>query len=139
MNQTSKEFRAWLLRQRVRDVSVTPASDTHYRIDMGSAVAQIYFWPYQDDLEIAEFQIVRTSDGEAIFYLHVLLDDLSRAQELFAQMAEALENEASHTTTQVLLCCTSALTTTLFAHKMSEVAQALSLDYEFKAMPAQRA
>lgn len=139
MNQTSKEFRAWLLLQQVRSVTVTPVSDTHYRIDMGSAVAQINFWPYQDDLEIAEFQIVRTSDGEAIFYLHVLLDNLARAQELFAQMAEALEDEASHTTTQVLLCCTSALTTTLFAHKMSEVAQALSLDYEFKAMSAQRA
>ena len=139
MNQTSKAFRTWLLHQEVCGAAVVAVSDTHYRVDAGSAVAQINFWPYQNDLEIAEFQIVRTSDGEAVFYLHVLLDDLARAQELFEQMAEALNDEASHTTTHVLLCCTSALTTTLFAHKMGEVAQALSLDYDFTAMSAQRA
>lgn len=139
MDQTGKAFRAWLLEQQVRGVSVSAVSDTHYRVAVGSAVANITLWPYQDDLEIAEYQIVRTSDGQAIFYLHVLLDDLSRAQELFGQMAEALEDEASHTTTHVLLCCTSALTTSLFAHKMNEVAQTLSLDYDFTAMSANRA
>ena len=104
------------------------------RIDIGPAVAEVNFYPYQDGLEIAEYQVMRTSDGEAIFYLHVLLDDLNRAMELFGEMVEALEDEASHTTTHVLLCCTSALTTTLFASKMSEVAQTLSLDYDFTAM-----
>lgn len=139
MNPTSTAFRKWLLRQQARGVMVARLSDTHYRIDAGSAVADITLWPYQDDLEIAEYQIIRTSDGEAIFYLHVLLDDLSRAKELFAEMVEALEDEASHTTTHVLLCCTSALTTTLFAKRMGEVAQTLSLDYDFTAMSLDRA
>lgn len=109
------------------------------RFDAGTAVAQVNIWPYDDELEIAEYQITRTSDDEAIFFLHVLLDDLSRAKELFAEMAEAFEDEASHTTTHVLLCCTSALTTTLFAQKMSEVAQAFSLDFDFTALSAERA
>ena len=46
--------------------------------------ASVTLWPYQDDLEIAEYQISRTSDDEAVFFLHVLLDDLDRAKEILA-------------------------------------------------------
>lgn len=142
MNETSRAFREWVMQQRPR--GITPVStkmvgtDT-IRIDAGIAVAQVNIWPYQDGLEIAEYQITRASDGEAIFFLHVLLDDLSRAQELFAEMVDALDEEADHTTTHILLCCTSALTTTLFAQKMTEVARTLSLDYDFTALSADRA
>lgn len=139
MNQASSAFRTWLASQRVRGVAPVAVSESNYRIDVGSAVAEVNLWPYENDVEIAEYQITRTSDGEVIFFLHVLLDDLSRAQELFAEMTEALEDERRHTTTHVLLCCTSAITTTLFAHKMNEVAQGLSLDYDFTAMSIDRA
>ncbi len=139
MNQVSRSFRTWLGSQRVRDVAPVAVSGDRYRIDAGSAIAEVNLWPYQGDVEIAEYQITRASDGEVIFFLHVLLDDLSRAQELFAEMAEALEDERHHTTTHVLLCCTSAITTTLFAHKMNEVAEGLSLDYDFTATSLDRA
>ncbi len=142
MNQAGKAFRAWIMQQRPRGVVpvVTHASGTDgIRIDTGTAVAKVNFWPYEDDLEIAEYQITRVSDGEVIFFLHVLLDDLSRAMELFVEMTEVLEDEATHSTTRVMLCCTSALTTTLFASKMAEVAQTLALDYEFCALPVERA
>lgn len=139
MGTNGELFRSWIKDQLVRDVKPQVVDHDHVRIDVGTAVAEVIFYPYQDDLEIAEFQIVRATDGEAIFYLHVLLDDLNRAKELFAEMSEALEDEAGHTTNHVLLCCTSALTTTLFAAKMSEVAQTLSLDYDFTAMSAGRA
>lgn len=143
MNETSTAFCTWIMEQRPRGVTPVAAhvagTSASICIDVGSAVAHVNFWPYEGDLEIAEYQIVRVSDGEAIFFLHVLLDDLSRAKELFAEMVEALEDEASHTTTRVLLCCTSALTTTLFASKMSEIAETLSLDYEFSALSVDRA
>ena len=139
MSQNGDIFRAWICKQRVHDVAPVALSDQRIRIDIGLAVAEVNFYPYQDDLEIAEYQVMRTSDGEAIFYLHVLLDDLNRAMELFGEMVEALEDEASHTTTHVLLCCTSALTTSLFAAKMGEIAQTLSLDYDFTAMSVDRA
>ncbi len=139
MSPTGTTFREWVLAQRVRATSPVALDESRIRIDVGSAVAEVNFYPYQSDLEIAEYRIVRTSGGGAIFFLHVLLDDLNRAQELFAEMVEALEDEATHATTRVLLCCTSALTTTLFASKMGDVAQALSLDYSFDAMSVDRA
>ena len=139
MDSTGREFRAWVLAQRVGGTEPVQINEDRIRIDIGPAVAEVNLYPYQDGLEIAEYQIVRATDGEAIFYLHVLLDDLNRAKELFFEMAEALQDETSHTTTHVLLCCTSALTTTLFASKMSEVAQTLSLDYDFTAKSVQRA
>ena len=139
MNDVSREFRTWMQAQRVHDHVPRALDERRYRIDVGTAVAEVNFYPFENDLEIAEYRIVRTSDGEAIFFLHVLLDDLARAQELFGEMVQALEDETTHTTTHVLLCCTSALTTTLFATKMSEVAQTLSLDYDFTAMSVGRA
>lgn len=134
MSATSLIFRTWLLQQTIGNTRAISVDDCHYRFERQTAVAEINIYPFEDDEEIAEYRIVRTSDGEAIFFLHVLLDDLERAKELFREMAEALEDEANHTTTHVLLCCTSALTTTMFANKMNEVAQALSLDYDFTAM-----
>ena len=142
MNATSRSFRAWVMEQHPRGatpVATHSAGAECIRIDTNTAVASVTFWPYEDDLEIAEYQITRNSDGETIFFLHVLLDDLSRAKELFVEMTEALEDERHHTTTHVLLCCTSAITTTLFAQKMNEVAQGLSLDYDFRAMSLDRA
>jgi cellobiose-specific phosphotransferase system component IIB len=142
MNQTSQAFRTWVMEQRPRGVTPVATRVTGadcIRIDVGSAIASVTFWPYEDGLEIAEYQIVRSTDGEPFFFLHVLLDDLSRAKELFAEMEEALENAEGHTTTHVMLCCTSALTTTLFANKMAEVAQTLSLDYDFTALSVDRA
>ena len=110
MDSTGREFRAWVLAQRVGGTEPVQINEDSIRIDIGPAVAEVNLYPYQDGLEIAEYQIVRATDGEAIFYLHVLLDDLNRAKELFFEMAEALQDETSHTTTHVLLCCTSATT-----------------------------
>ena len=139
MIRNGEAFRAWILDQKVQNAMPQMIDDNHVRIDVGSAMAEIIFYPYGNDLEIAEYQITRASDGESIFYLHVLLDNLSRARDLFYQMVEALEDEASHTTSHVLLCCTSAITTSYFAAKMNEVAHTLSLDYDFTAMSIERA
>ena len=134
MGNTGREFRTWLATQRVNGVTPTLTSEGHYRLAFTSAIGEVNIYPFEDGLEMAEYRITRVSDGEAVFFLHVMLDDLTRAQDLFAQMAEALADEQIHRTTHVLLCCTSALTTSFFASKMNEVAHTLSLDYDFKAM-----
>ena len=139
MSRNGDVFCEWILGQRVCGAAPVAIDDKCIRIDAGFAVAEVNLYPYQDDLEIAEYQVTRSPGSEVVFYLHVLLDDLTRAKELFGEMAEAMEGEANRATTHVLLCCTSALTTTLFAAKMTEVAQTLSLDYDFTAMSADRA
>lgn len=139
MDSIGKLFREWVLTQRPQGTAPVYEGRDRICVDVGNAVAEIAFYPYQDGLEIAEYQITRSLDGKVTFYLHVLLDDLSRAEELFAEMVEALGDAVSRTTTRVILCCTSALTTSLFAAKMNEMAEALALDYDFCAMPVDRA
>ncbi|MDO4539033.1 MAG: ROK family protein [Coriobacteriales bacterium] len=133
-----REFRAWVLSQRPADACPHALDDDNIRIVTSAATAQVNFYPYEDG-EIVEYLIERNSDGESNFFLHFELNDMARAQELFGQMAETLSDDATHQALRVLLCCTSALTTTLFASKMNEVAQAFSLDYEFEAMSIERA
>lgn len=141
MSDIGQAFRGWIMQQRPRGIApVSEIRGSHecIHIDAGPAVAQVDIWPYKDGLEIAEYQIVRTTEPDPVFFLHVLLDDLDRAKELFGEMTEALDDVVAHTTTRILLCCTSALTTSLFAHKMSEAAKTLSLDYDFTAMSVDR-
>ena len=128
-------FRDWVLAQHVQGATPVAVDHDHIRIETATAVAEVNLYPYEDGREIAEYRISRVSDGEPVFFLHVMLDDLTRAQELFGEMVEALAGEADYRTTKILLCCTSALTTSMFAAKMNDVAKAIALDYEFTALP----
>lgn len=139
MPSIGAQFRRWVLAQQVNGVAPAALDDDHFRINLNTVTAEVNVYPgMTQDEEIAEYRIVRLLDGESIFFLHVLLDDLNRAKELFAEMVDALVDEADHQATHILLCCTSAFTTSLFAAKMGDVAITLSLDYDFTALPLSR-
>lgn len=137
MNSIGKKFRAWLVEQSVSGVPVTSLDDNRFRVNLQTVTAEVNLYPGLEncDTDIAEYRITRLIDNDSIFFLHVLLDDLERAKELFEEMADTLEAEADQHTKHILLCCTSAMTTSLFAAKMGDVAMALSLDYDFTALP----
>ncbi len=129
-------FRKWVMSQHVKGVSPVALDNDHIRIVLQLVTAEINIYTGMPEGEIAEYRIVRHLDNEPIFFLHVLLDDLVRAKELFREMVESLEDEDEKQATHVLLCCTSAMTTSMFASKMGDIAIALSLDYDFTALPA---
>lgn len=139
MSTVGSAFRAWVLAQSVCGTEPVATGGDAFRIETPSATAEVNIYPFDDGTEIVEYRIVRAADGEQTFFLHALLDDLGRAEELFHQMAEALEEARTHKTTHVLLCCTSGLTTSLFAARIGEAAKALSLDYDFTAMSESQA
>lgn len=139
MPDVGAEFRRWVLAQQVNGVTPTALDENRFRISLQTVTAEVNVYPgITQQEEIAEYRIVRLIDGESIFFLHVLLDDLERAKELFEEMVDALVGEAEHQATHILLCCTSAFTTSLLAAKMGDVAITLSLDYDFTALPASR-
>lgn len=140
MSSISSKFRNWVLSQRVNGVEPVALDADHIRITLQTVTAEVNIYSdIEAEGDIAEYRIVRHLDNEPTFFLHVLLDDLERAKELFEEMVGALESEDEHQATHILLCCTSALTTTLFASKMGDVAIALSLNYDFTAMPVLQA
>ena len=142
MQAIGRSFRNWVLSQRVRGAAAVAVSDQHYVITSDDAIAEINFYfgyDPNDDREIVELLVMTSPDERPAFYLHFMLEDLKRAQELFSEMAHAMEEDVGRQAKQVLLCCTSGMTTSYLAAKMSEVARGLALPYEFSAMPFDRA
>ena len=135
MTSMGERFRAWVVQQRPAGATAVVRNADQVEFSTGLATAQVNLYPYEDDKEIVELRITRALDGQDTFFLHFLLDNMPRAEELFGQMAEALQGQTESLATHVLLCCTSALTTTLFASKMGEIAETLSLSYDFTALP----
>lgn len=133
-SEVGTAFRAWVLTQHPADATVRMEHGGQIVLDTSRSRAEVNFYPHADEREICELRIVRHGDQEASFFLHFVLENLTRAQELFAEMAEVLTANERQQTTKALLCCTSAMTTTFFANKMNEAAQALGLQYEFCAM-----
>lgn len=86
-----------------------------------------------NDVCIVELRLERVIDGEPAFFLHFELEDLTRAQMLFDEMASVVYDLNHHQTRQILLCCSCGMTTTFFAMKLNECAKSLGLDYEFSA------
>lgn len=135
MRSLGEQFREWVLAQRVLGTAPVSVGSDKFRIHTPAATAEVNLYPFQDGREIVEYRIVRAdAEDENTFFLHFMLDDMARAQELFGELVEALSEEVSREPTHVLLSCTSALTTSLFASKMNDVAQTLALDYDFRAM-----
>ena len=136
VNQLAKDFRTYVLSQDIPSVEITLVDDEHIRLSAGDAQGAVNFYCFEDMPEIVELSIVdRDCPDDPKFFLHFELDDERHAEELFQEMAEALQKTDLYDTTRVLLCCTAGLTTTMFANKLAEAAKTLSLDYSFEAKP----
>lgn len=134
-NEVGAAFRAWVLNQHPANATVHALDDDRIRLATSRSKAEVNCYPDMGDREICELIIVRAGEEDASFFLHFVLDDLTRAQELFDEMAEVLATNEQHQTTRVMLCCTSGMTTLFFASKLNDMAHTLDLQYEFVAMP----
>ena len=139
MDELLQRYRAWVLSQDVCGSNPREVDDDRIVIEVGQIVAEVNFYREQNARTIVELLVMTSPDEVPAFFLHFVLEDLARAQELFQEMSQALESEMDAFVTKVLLCCTSGMTTTFFASKMGEVARGLSLPYEFSAMSFDRA
>ena len=117
--------------------TVESPDDEHVRIVTEKATANVNFYELDPGApEIVELNIIPADDPDnPTFFLHFEMDDLEHAQQLFDELTETLSQLTAQKTTHILLSCTSGLTTSFFAKKLSEVAATLSLDYEFEAKP----
>jgi len=128
-----EEFQAWIKSQE-RTSCRYVYSDKLITISTQYARAEIHFY----DMNIVEFRILSIKSEENIFYLHFQLNDRKHAEELFHEMMTALVSYNEEQTVKVLLCCTSALTTSYFAEQLNNAAKILSLNYIFEAVSYDR-
>ncbi len=142
MPKSYEAFRSWILSRVIDGCTIEAKGDDEIVLSTDAACAKVTFYevdPTQP--RIVEFIIQRAhhEDSEPIFHLHFELTDLPRAHELFEEMLEVLLEQGARRTETVLLCCTTGLTTMMFAEKLSVTATSLSLGYTFVAKPLEEA
>jgi cellobiose-specific phosphotransferase system component IIB len=132
-------FRQWILAQQVEGYRIAAQDKDRLLIDGEAHFAEVNFYDLEGDSEVVEMRVTRRTDDAYVFFLHFMMDDLLRAQELFGEMADALRELADERCVRVLLSCTCGITTTMFASKMNELSQTLGLGYEVQAKALDRA
>lgn len=143
MTQLALDYRSWilsrvnLLNHTMPNCKVETPDSEHVRIVTDKAVANVEFYELEPgEPEVVALNIVPADDPDnPTFFLHFEMDDLDHAKELFDELCEALAQTATAKATRILLSCTSGLTTSFFSKKLAEVAETLSLDYSFEALP----
>ena len=122
-------FKKWVSYQ-LKDYHI---EETDERISIHTTNAKAHIGFYEND--IIEMQITSTKNEEVEFYLHFQFQNFLHAKDLFLQMNSTLKQIAESKTIKVLLSCSSALTTSMFASMLEESAKENHLDMHFEAAP----
>lgn len=123
-------FRNWIFSQDRDAYQIRSEEPELIEIITNRAKAEIRFY----EMNVVEFRILENDKEDPSFYLHFQLNDMDHAKGLFDEMIDSLLAIEKNVQVKILLCCTSALTTSYFAEKLNEAAQMLSLHYVFKAV-----
>ena len=131
MNKAEQSLRSWILNQHNSGYVLQEVSETELHLDTDYATASILFYI---DPDIVEFTITMKETGEVVFYLHFQPDNPVHGEELFHDLVHSLITLKEHQEVQILLCCTSGLTTSYFASQLNDAASVLKLNYVFSAV-----
>ena len=131
MNEAERSLRNWILNQHNPGYVLQEVSETELHLDTDYATASILFYI---DPDIVEFTITMKETGEVVFYLHFQPDNPVHGEELFHDLVHSLITLKEHQEVQILLCCTSGLTTSYFASQLNDAASVLKLNYVFSAV-----
>lgn len=138
MNELARSYRQWILSQELEGLRIEKVDDEHLRIHGDAAEGCANFYD-MGEATVVELRLEARPSGEALFFLHFELEDLVRAQNLFAEMRLAYEKTLHTDVRHVLLCCSCGITTTFFANKLNDTARDLGVGYDFCAMPLEEA
>lgn len=127
-----EKYTTYIINNPPEFCKVQKEDDMHFRIEMQEAIGEINFYDSKDSL-ITELLISKKTDDDICFYLHFELNDFDRAIELYHEMRVCFKEIIEMRTTEILLCCTSALTTTFFSNKMNDAVKLLGKPYSFSA------
>ena len=131
----SKHYREWVLSRRIMGCTITWSDNENIKMATNTMFGRITFYPQPKGPEVVEMRIVRKIDGAPMFRVRFELNDELRAQELFLEMTSVLEHTDTRPPTRVLLCCSAGITSVMYQRKLNELAESLSLHYDFTAIP----
>ncbi len=128
------DFRKWIQSQEIK-YPINAEDRNHFKIITPVTVGQINFYDIGEDQdEVVEFKIVLDDESNPNFFLHFQANHEDHAKELFFEFIEALDELENSQVKEILLCCTSAFTTSHFASKLNEEAEKSGMKYSFSAV-----
>ena len=136
MTDGTFDLRSWIREQNHVGYTTDFSDNDHFRMETDVATAQINFYDMSPEPEIVELHIEEKATGEAKFFLHFLAEERNHAIQLVNEMLQVLLSLEDQQTTEVLLCCTVGMTTSFFAERLNQVAEAMGLDWHFSAVAA---
>ncbi len=125
-----EQYRKWILMQRSENYTISENELGNIELETRYVFGYVNFY----EQAIIELRIDRIQDGETEFFLHFQLNDLDRAKEMFNEMTEALINLKKSHQKQILLCCTSGLTTSYFAEQLNHACETMNYQIHFSAV-----
>lgn len=128
-----QEYINWILSKKNDEFTMSMDNDNIIDINTEYGIAKVVFTDIDDGV-ICELAIESKKDSSNVFYLHFELKDEEHCKDLFEQMIEALLQLKDKRKLEVLLSCTSGLTTGMFAELLNNMADQLGLDYHFNAV-----
>lgn len=128
------DLRGWVRDQPHKGYVADLGDDDRFVLETEFATAVISFYDMAPDPEIVELSIEEKATGETRFFLHFHPVDKGHSIQLFGEMVQALLSIQGHQRTEVLLCCTAGMTTSFFAERLNQAAQAMGLDWDFSAV-----
>ena len=134
MAENTFDLRGWIREQPHKGYAANLDDDNHFVLETDFATAEISFYDMSPDPEIVELRIEERATGEARFFLHFHPVDRGHSIQLFHEMIQALLDIGDKQRTEVLLCCTAGMTTSFFAERLNQVAEAMGLDWGFSAV-----
>lgn len=133
------DLRSWIREQRHVGYMADLSDDDHFLLTTDYATAHINFYNMDPDPEVVELHIEEKASGEAKFFLHFHAVERDHGIQLFREMVQVLLALKDQQTTEVLLCCTVGMTTSFFAERLNQVAEAMGLDWHFSAVASAEA
>ena len=127
--QEVKEYYQMILNQKSRYYEIIETDNTIV-LKGEKAVGEVRF----HEMSIIELEITDIARNEIVFYLHFQYNEKEHAERLFREMKDALIKMKDKRTLNVLLSCSSGLTTSFFADQLNSAAELLKLDYHFTAV-----
>ncbi len=133
--QLVNDFKKWAATQESPDytISFSQEKGDHIIVDTEFACGTTSFY-LLEQFTVVEMSVVNKSSSEIVFYLHFELNDLPHAQELFQEMILAVLKQENTSAQRILLCCSSAITTSFFKEKLNNAVRLLKLNIYFDAV-----
>lgn len=83
---------------------------------------------------IVEEEIVQKNNQKMLFYLHYQMSDLSQCKHLFLEFYQTFLKHERQKESQIALCCTGGLSTSVFIEQMNEVCELENIPIHFTSL-----